>query len=125
VLAGALDDAVPLAEGAWELARTRGQPEAQARALLLLGEIAERRDPPDSTQAEQRYREAKALALEREMRPLQAHGYLRLGKLYRRMARTDEARAELSTAVAMLREMGMTFWLPEAEAELAQTDASA
>jgi hypothetical protein len=27
----------------------------------------------------------------------------------------DEARAELATAVAMLREMGMAFWLPEAE----------
>ena len=36
----------------------------------------------------------------------------------------DEARAELSTAVAMLREMGMAFWLTEAEAELAQSNAS-
>ena len=35
------------------------------------------------------------------------------------MARMDEARTELSTAVAMLREMGMAFWLPEAEDELA------
>jgi hypothetical protein len=34
----------------------------------------------------------------------------------------DEARAELATAVAMLREMGMAFWLPEAEAELARCD---
>ena len=33
--------------------------------------------------------------------------------------RPDEARPELSTAVAMLREMGMAFWLPEAERELA------
>ena len=33
--------------------------------------------------------------------------------------RLDEARAELATAVAMLREMGMAFWLPEAERELA------
>jgi hypothetical protein len=30
----------------------------------------------------------------------------------------DEARAELATAVAMLRDMGMAFWLPEAEREL-------
>ena len=58
------------------------------------------------------------------MRPLQAHCHLGLGKLYRRVGRLDEARAELSTAVAMLREMGMTFWLPEAEAELAKADAS-
>ena len=32
----------------------------------------------------------------------------------------DEARAELATAVAMLREMEMMFWLPEAEGELAE-----
>jgi Flp pilus assembly protein TadD len=38
------------------------------------------------------------------MRPLQAHCHLDLGKLYRRIGRRDEARAELSTAVAMLRE---------------------
>jgi len=53
------------------------------------------------------------------MRPLQAHCHLALGKLYRRVGRLDEARAELATAVAMPREMGMAFWLPEAEQELA------
>ena len=60
-----------------------------------------------------------ALAEQLEMRPLQARCYLGLGKLYRRVGRPDEARAELATVVAMLREMGMAFWLPEAEAELA------
>ena len=58
------------------------------------------------------------------MRPLQAHCHLGLGKLYRRVGRPEEARAELSTAVGMLHEMGMTFWLPEAEVELARADAS-
>jgi hypothetical protein len=56
------------------------------------------------------------------MRPLQAHCHLGLGTLYRRVGCLDEARVELSTAVAMLREMGMAFWLPEAEAELARCD---
>jgi hypothetical protein len=54
------------------------------------------------------------------MRPLQAHCHLGLGKLYRRTGRPDAARAALATAVAMLREMGMAFWLPEAERELAR-----
>jgi hypothetical protein len=40
--------------------------------------------------------------------------------LDRRVGRSKEARAELATAVAMLREMGMAFWLPEAEKELAE-----
>ena len=65
------------------------------------------------------YRQALAAAERLEMRPLQAHCRLGLGKLYRRMSRPDEARAELFTAVAMLRVMGMARWLPEAESELA------
>jgi hypothetical protein len=55
------------------------------------------------------------------MRPLQAHCHLGLGKLYRRTGRLDESGAELATAVAMLREMGMAFWLPAAERELDET----
>ena len=58
------------------------------------------------------------------MRPLQAHCHLGLGKLYHCANRLDEARAELATAVAMLREMGMSLWLPEAEQRLAQVVAS-
>jgi hypothetical protein len=49
------------------------------------------------------------------MRPLHVHCHLGLGKLYRRAGRTDESRAEMSTAVEMLRDMEMAFWLPEAE----------
>jgi len=44
--------------------------------------------------------------------------HLYLGQ-QRRIGRPDEARAELATAVAMLRETGMAFWLPEAERERA------
>jgi hypothetical protein len=50
------------------------------------------------------------------MRPLVAHCYLGLGKLYRRTG--DDAMArELTTATTMYREMGMGFWLAQAEAE--------
>jgi hypothetical protein len=56
------------------------------------------------------------------MRPLQAHCHLDLGKIYRRIGRPDEARADLATAVAMLREMRMAFWLPEAERELSEAN---
>jgi hypothetical protein len=39
--------------------------------------------------------------------------------MFRRTSQAEEARVELSTAVEMLRAMEMTFWLPEAEDELA------
>jgi len=68
------------------------------------------------------YGEALSLAKELGMRPLQAHCHLGLGKLYRKLGRAEDARAELSRAITLFREMGMTFWLPEAEEELTRAD---
>ena len=48
------------------------------------------------------------------MRPLVAHRHLGLGKLYHR---TDQAQEHLATATTMYREMGMHFWLDQAETE--------
>ena len=116
---GRLDAAADMADRAFTLATTRGERGNAAWARRMQAEIAAHRDRPDSQEAVARYRDALALAEELGMRPLQAHCHLGLGTLHRRMGRPDGARAELATAVAMLREMGMAFWLPEAERELA------
>jgi hypothetical protein len=71
-------------------------------------------------QGEVRFREALVLAETLGMRPLQAHCHCGLGILYAKIDRTELACAELSTAVALYRAMGMTFWLTQAEAELAK-----
>jgi hypothetical protein len=55
------------------------------------------------------------------MRPLQAHAHLGLGTLYARICQGQRARAELSAAIDRYRPTDMTFWLPQAEAALAQT----
>ena len=57
------------------------------------------------------------------MRPLQAHCHRGLGMLYATTGQQEQARAALSTAIEMYRDMAMTFWLPETEAALAQVDA--
>ena len=54
------------------------------------------------------------------MRPLQAHCHRGLGTLYAKIGRPEQARAELATAIELYRAMDMTFWLPQAEAVLAQ-----
>jgi tetratricopeptide (TPR) repeat protein len=118
--AGRLDEAHVQATELLAYHQSVGEPANRAWVLRLLGEIAMRRDPPGFNEAETHHREALALAEESEMRPLQARCHLGLGTLFRRIGRLDEARSELSTAVVMLREMGMALWLPEAEAELAQ-----
>jgi class 3 adenylate cyclase/tetratricopeptide (TPR) repeat protein len=123
LLTGRLGEAIQLTDRALNVARQRKLRSYQAQALRLLGSIAARRDPPDAEEAQCRYREAQTLAEELEMRPLQAHCHLGIGKLYRRAGRAHEARVELSAAVEMLRAMEMTLWLPEAEAELSRAIA--
>jgi hypothetical protein len=54
------------------------------------------------------------------MRPLVAHCHFGLGKLCRLTGRRDEARDHLSIAMTMYRDMEMSFWLEQAEAEAFQ-----
>jgi hypothetical protein len=56
------------------------------------------------------------------MRPLQAHCHRGLGTLYGKTGPRQQARAALSAAVELYRDMDMTFWLPQAEAALAQVE---
>jgi hypothetical protein len=84
----------------------------------LVADIAARRDPPDIAKADDCYCEALAVATELGMRPLVAHCHLGLGKLYRRTDKREQAQEHLATATTMYREMGMTYWLEKAEAEV-------
>jgi hypothetical protein len=43
--------------------------------------------------------------------------------LYAAVGQQEPARTELSAAIALYRAMEMTFWLPQAEAALAQLEA--
>src|SRR5262249_45766891 len=54
------------------------------------------------------------------MRPLQAHCRRGLGTLYLKIEQPEQACDELSAAIDLYRAMDMTFWLPPAEAALAQ-----
>jgi tetratricopeptide (TPR) repeat protein len=120
LFAGRLEEAHALVEGALAHARAHQERGSQAYALRLLGDIAARCEPPDSEQAEAHYQHALALAEELGMRPLQAHCHHGIGTLYSQTGRAALAHAALSTAIEMYRAMDMTFWLPQAEAALAQ-----
>jgi tetratricopeptide (TPR) repeat protein len=122
LLAGHLEEAQALAEQAQVFARARQERGHQAYALRLLGDRMARHEPPGNAPAEAHYQQALALAEELGMRPLQAHCHLGLGILYATIGQREQARAELSTAIAMYRTMEMTFWLPQAEAALAQVE---
>jgi tetratricopeptide (TPR) repeat protein len=122
LLAGRLEEAHALAEQALALTRAHQELSNQAYALRLLGEIAARRDPPEAGLAVAHYQQALTLADELGMRPLVAHCHRGLGTLYAATKQPEQARTEISTAIALYRAMDMVFWLPQSEAALAQVE---
>jgi tetratricopeptide (TPR) repeat protein len=111
-----------LAQRALDLSRDYKQRGYQAYDLRLLGEIAAHREPPDVDQAIIYYSQALALAEELGMRPLVAHCHRGLGTLYAKIGQREPARVALAAAIDLYRAMEMTFWLPQAEAALAQVE---
>jgi tetratricopeptide (TPR) repeat protein len=122
-LAGRIAEAIALLLQAME--RTIASDMAGFQALCRLpraSSATSRRGPPERDQAEAHYRQALAVAEELGMRPLQAHCYRALGMLYAKIDRQAPACPELSAAFALYRAMDMTYWLPQAQAALAQVE---
>jgi tetratricopeptide (TPR) repeat protein len=116
LLLGRMDEARRLADRAVE--SSLSQPGFAAHALHLLGDIASHPDGFDPQTAEVYYRRSLALAEPRGMRPLVAHCHLCLAKLYRHRGRGEQAHGQIDLAATMYREMDMTYWLEQAQAEL-------
>jgi tetratricopeptide (TPR) repeat protein len=120
LLAGRLGEARQLAGQALELSHEHKERGHEVWALRLLSELAAHGDSPDAEQATALYQQALALAEALGMRPLMAHCNRGLGRLYYQTSRGEQARAALTTAIDLYRAMDMAFWLPQAEAALAQ-----
>jgi tetratricopeptide (TPR) repeat protein len=120
LLEGRLEEAGQQGRQALDLARRHGERGVEAFALCQLGAVHAQADLPEVAQSEARYQAARALAEELGMRPLQAHCHLGLGSLYAKSDQQEQAGVELSAAIELYRAMDMTFWLPQAEATLAQ-----
>ena len=80
-----------------------------------MGEITACHDLPEH--AYSYYRTALALAEELGMRPLVAHCHLGLSKLSWRTGERQDAQEHRLVATNMYREMGMTYWLKQAQPE--------
>jgi tetratricopeptide (TPR) repeat protein len=115
--AGRVRDASLQADRALDLARQRGQRGHEAWIRRLLGEIAAQSDAAGTPSVEDHYRQALGLAAELGMRPLAAHAHLGLGRWYRRAGDRAKAREHTAIARTLYRDMNMTLWLAEVEAE--------
>jgi class 3 adenylate cyclase/tetratricopeptide (TPR) repeat protein len=110
-------DAREAAHRTLELSRQFNHTVFEGWALRLLGEIACESAPLDLETAKRHFQKALGMAEERGMRPLAAHCHAGLAKLYRRAGGHPEAEEHFQIATRMYREMGMKFWLEQAEAE--------
>jgi hypothetical protein len=115
------EEADQMAQQSLQLARENDEHGHEAWALRLLGEIRRRSSPSGSDESARYYSEALALASQLGMRPLVAHARAGLGTLATPLTPPRERRAHHETAIAMLREMGMEFWL----AKVGREDAPA
>jgi predicted ATPase/class 3 adenylate cyclase len=115
------EEALNYATRALDLARQRSEESSQAWVWHLLARVHASLSDEANIEAARCYREALSLAERLQMLPLIAHCYFGLGLLSQKMARDDEARAAISTAAQMFREMNMQFYLKQAEAELQAT----
>jgi len=110
--AGRIDEATNHAREFLALTRQLGTQGSESRALFLTAEVVA---TSGAENPEGYYREALALAEPRGMRPQVAHCHFGLGKLHRRRGDREKAQEHLATAMAMYREMGMTYWLEQAK----------
>jgi hypothetical protein len=114
--AGQRDRAAEVALKGLTGARLREERGEEAWSLLALADSVQTTERPDMTAAESYCREAMALADELGTRPLVARCHAGLAGLYRRTGRGATSGEHLATAMAMCREMGMTYWLEKTEA---------
>jgi class 3 adenylate cyclase/tetratricopeptide (TPR) repeat protein len=118
-LAGRHSEAIREAQRALDLTRVHKQRGMEADALRVLGEIHATGEPPDVGAAKSHYQAANTIAEELEMRPLQAHCHLGLGRLSRRADQPAQAARYLETATELYQEMSMVHWLERAGAVVA------
>src|SRR4029453_16057858 len=116
--AGLLDEAEAEIAHGFALATAVKAQGYQVPLLRLRAEALAVRGSDHRDEAGRYWRQSLELATDLGMRPDLAHAHLGLGKLYRRTGKREEAQEHLTTATTMYREMGMTYWLEQAEAEL-------
>jgi len=118
LLAGFPDRARAAGEAGLGLATAHRERGHQGWALRLLGEVAERQEPPDLARAETCYGQALEIARERGMRPLMALCHLALGQFHRRLRNRPLAEEHLALATELFCEMSMRHWPRQAQEAL-------
>jgi class 3 adenylate cyclase/tetratricopeptide (TPR) repeat protein len=118
--AGLLDEAEAEITHGLARATAEGARGFELALCRLRAEALSRRGGDHRDQAGIWWRRSVDLAANLGARPELAHAHLGLGGLLRDTGAVDRAREHLATAVALYRELGMTYWLVRTEADMRQ-----
>jgi tetratricopeptide (TPR) repeat protein len=116
LLAGHIDEAMRLATRALDFAREHNGRGCETASLRLQADMRRCQGRISLEENAAAYDQALSLAEACGMRPFIAHCHFGLGKLYDRTGDRQRAAEYLATATTMYREMGMIYWLEQAEA---------
>jgi tetratricopeptide (TPR) repeat protein len=122
-LEGLFDEATAHAASALAQAQRYGEAGNEAYARRLLGDLYAL--TPTATNAVEEFRQALALAMSRNMRPLAARCQVSLASTLGRLSRADEARPLLTSALATFRDLALSDGIAAVEAALSQIAATA
>ena len=114
--AGRPQDARHQADRALDLAHQRDQRGHEAWIRWIFGELTAETEGETPAAAEH-YGHALVLATDLGMRPLAAHCQLGLAKWYRATGDQTQAEEHLTVARSLYRDMGLTLWLAQVQAE--------
>ncbi len=117
-------DAERCGRQALQLARKQGENGHEAHALRFLAELG-LSDSASLHESEANFLEALQKAEKLDLRPLVAQCHLGLGRRYRSTGQRDNAEQHLNTATALFGELGMQFWLEQAQSQLASLGVTA
>ena len=111
-------DAERIAQRALLIARKQREYGYEAYALRLLAELG-LGDLSPLDESETNFQQALQKAEEFDLRPLAAQCHLGLGKRHRSAGQSGNAEQHLKTAAAQFQQLGMQFWLEQAQSQLA------
>jgi len=116
---GDLKNARSLAEEALKLSQKNNEKLTEAWAWLLLGTTLGKTEPLQINKAEECVLKGVEIYKEFKIKPHYSIGYLHLGQLYLNAGEKEKAIDNLKKAEGMFREMGMDYWLAQAQEVLA------
>ena len=112
---GDLKNARSLAEEALRLSQKNSEKVIEAGSWLLLGTILGKTEPPKINKAEECILKGIKFCKELKIKPYYSLGHLYLGQLYLAAGEKEKAIDNLKKAKGMFREMGMDYWLAQAQ----------